>query len=182
MMRAILVPPVLAPEALDELKNWLAISTPQDDVSLTGLLKSAVEMCEAFTRQVPLEMECEEIVPATHEWHRLSTHPVQAITGVEQVLADGTRSAMASGSYLVDLTADGGARLRLLSPFAAGRIAVRLTAGLAPDWSTLPDGLRHGIIRLAAHSYRQRDLDDAKPVPPAAVAALWGPWRKLRLA
>ncbi len=182
MMRAILVPPVLAPEALDELKNWLAISTPQDDVSLTGLLKSAVEMCEAFTRQAPLEMQCEEVLAARHDWQYLSTHPVQAITGVEQVLPDGTRSPLASGSYAVDLTADGGARIRLLSPFASGRIAVQFTAGVAPAWNVLPDGLRHGIIRLAAHNYRQRDLDAEKPVPPAAVAALWSPWRRLRLA
>lgn len=182
MMRTILVAPVLAPEALEELKNWLAISTTQDDVSLTALLASAVEMCEAFTRQMPLESQCEEMLPATHDWQRLSTYPVQAITGVEQVLTDGTRNALAAGAYAMDLTADGGARIRVLSPSISGRIAARFTAGIAPSWATLPDGLRHGIIRLAAHSYRQRDLDAAKPVPPAAVAALWSPWRRLRLA
>lgn len=181
MMRTILVPPVLAPEALDELKNWLAISIPQDDVSLTALLSSAAEMCEAFTRQMPLEVQAEEMLPATHDWQCLSTHPVQAITSVEQVLADGTRTPLGSGSHAIDLTADGGARVRLLSPSASGRIAVQFTAGIAPSWASLPEGLRHGIIRLAAHNYRQRDLDAAKAVPPAAVAALWSPWRRLRL-
>lgn len=180
-MRAILVPPVFAPEALDELKNWLAISTPQDDVSLTALLRSAAEMCEAFTRQMPLETRCEEVLRAAHDWQCLSTTPVQSVTAVEMVLPDGTRSALASGDYAIDLTVDGGARIRLLSPATSGRIAVQFTAGIAPSWGVLPDGLRHGIIRLAAHNYRQRDLDTVKSVPPAAVAALWSPWRKLRL-
>lgn len=47
------------------------------------------------------------------------------------------------------------------------------------DWSALPEALRHGVIRLAAHLYR--DGDGAAAAPPAAVAALWRPWRRMRL-
>ena len=57
-----------------------------------------------------------------------------------------------------------------------------VTAGLAADWAGLPDGLRHGVIRLAAHHYRERDAASAAASPPAAVAALWRPWRAMRLA
>ena len=56
------------------------------------------------------------------------------------------------------------------------------TAGLAADWDQLPEGLHHGIMRLAAHQYRERDGTAAGPVPPASVAAFWRPWRRLRLA
>jgi uncharacterized phiE125 gp8 family phage protein len=62
-----------------------------------------------------------------------------------------------------------------------GRLVVRFAAGMAVDWDTLPDGLRHGIVRLAAHLFRQRDANEVLPAPPAAVAALWSPWRRLRL-
>jgi hypothetical protein len=46
----------------------------------------------------------------------------------------------------------------------------------------LPEGIRQGALRLAAHQYRERDVDAPQPVPPAAVAALWRPWRRMRLA
>jgi uncharacterized phiE125 gp8 family phage protein len=70
----------------------------------------------------------------------------------------------------------------VLRPGIAGRVAVRFTAGLAPDWAALPEALRHGVLRLAAHQYRQREGDQQSALPPAAVAALWRPWRRLRLA
>ena len=52
--------------------------------------------------------------------------------------------------------------------------------GLAADWNGIPEPLRQGIIRLVAHLYTHRDFADAGP-PPTAVAALWRPWRRLRL-
>lgn len=180
-MRAILVQPALAPGALTELKNWLAISSTREDAALLGLLAAAVGMCEAFTRQMPLACECEEVLAANREWQCLATNPVQAITDVQAIATSGTRTPLAVGDYAIDLTADGSARVRLLAPTVSGRIAVRFSAGLAPDWETLPAALRHGIIRLAAYNYRQRESEGDKPVPPAAVAALWSPWRRYRL-
>ena len=181
MKRAILVSPVLSPGALDELKNWLSIGTPQDDPSLLALLGSALDTCEAFTRVMPLEAACEELVAPLREWQRLATMPVQAVTTVDEVRPDGLRLALAPSDYAIELEADGSARIRLFSPVVTGRLAVQFTAGLAPAWESLPDGLRHGIVRLAAHYYRQRDNADASPAPPAAIAALWSPWRRMRL-
>ena len=48
------------------------------------------------------------------------------------------------------------------------------------DWADVPPSLKEGILRFAAHLYRERD--EAKPAePPAAVAALWRPYREFRL-
>ena len=52
---------------------------------------------------------------------------------------------------------------------------------LTSEWSALPQGLRHGVIRLAAHLYRERDDPSGAAIPPAGVAALWQPWRQMRL-
>jgi len=180
-MRAILVQPQLTPGALTELKNWLAISGPREDATLLALLQAAVAMCEAFTRQLPLECVCEETLPATHDWQTLVSCPVQAVTGAFALSPSGTRTPLAAGDYALDLAADGAARVRLLSPAVAGRIVAACTAGIAPDWDSLPAALRHGIIRLAAHNFRQRDSAGPLAAPPAAVAALWSTWRKLRL-
>src|SRR5207253_5846099 len=140
---------------------------------LTALLRGALELCEAFTGTMPLQALCEEVLPVSGTWQGLQTRPVAAITGVEGIAPDGTRSALAASDYLVDLDADGGGRVRVVQSGSATRIAVRFTAGLATDWSGLPDGLRQGILRLAAAQYRERDTDAPAPAPPAAVAALW---------
>jgi uncharacterized phiE125 gp8 family phage protein len=182
MKRAIITPPVLAPAALGELKQWLAITTSAEDEEIAKLLHAALDLCEAFTGLMPLETEAEEMLPATTGWQALQTRPMQAITGVASVAADGARVALAAESYAIDLDADGGGHVRILDPSAATRVAVRFTAGLAADWATLPDSLRHGVIRLAADGYRRRDGERAGQQPPTAVAALWRPWRRVRVA
>jgi uncharacterized phiE125 gp8 family phage protein len=181
MKRAIVAPAIVAGAALDELKEWLAITTPRDDAVLTSLLHSALEMCEAFTGQMPLEALCEEVLAASGFWQSLQTRPVQAVAGIEALLPDATRFPLPSQDYAIDLDANGGARVRLLRQSGSGRIAVRFTAGMTASWAALPDSLRQGILRLAAHHYTQRSSEATDAAPPAAVAALWRPWRRLRL-
>lgn len=51
---------------------------------------------------------------------------------------------------------------------------------LPGDWALAPPALNEGILRFAAHLYRERD--ELKPTePPASVAALWRPFREVRL-
>lgn len=182
MKRLIVTPPVLPPAALAELKDWLGITTTQDDAQLGQVLRAALELCEDFTGRMPLTATCEETLGVTGGWQRLSVRPVQAIAQVEGIPAVGPRFTLAGAAYELDLDADGGGMIRVLSPGAAGRIAVRFIAGIAPDWAALPDTLRHGVIRLAAHQHRAREGDGAGPLPPTMVAALWRPWRRMRLA
>lgn len=182
MKRAIVTPAVLAPAALSELKDWLGITTTGDDAQLTMLLRAALDMCEAFTGTMPLQQDCEELLPVSSTWQALGARPVEAITAIYGLPAEGARFALPVQNYAIELDADGGGRVLVTNPGAAGRIAVRFTAGLAPDWAGLPDGLRHGVLRLAAFQYREREGDAAGTLPPAAVAALWRPWRRLRLA
>lgn len=181
MKRLIVTPPALPPAALAELKDWLGITTAIDDGPLSALLRAALELCEDFTGRIPLQATCEEVLCVSGEWQRLSTRPVQAIVLVEGIPAEGPRFALASDAYEIDLDADGGGLVRVLNQGTAGRIAVRFIAGIAADWASLPETLRHGAIRLAAHQHRAREQDGPGPVPPAAVAALWRPWRRMRL-
>jgi len=130
---------------------------------------------------MPLIADCEEILAVCADWQAIQARPVIAITGVLGIDHAGTRSALAASAYAVEFRADGTGWVRVLDPGLAERVAVRFTAGLASGWDALPDGLRHGVVRLAAHNYRQRETGEAGPLPPAAVAALWRPWRGLRL-
>ncbi len=181
MKRAILGAPALAPAALAELKDWLGITTVGEDAALSVQLRTALESCEAFTGTMPIESDCEEIFAVSGDWMKLETRPVHAITSVDAILASGSRVSLAAQAYAIDFAGDGTGMVRVTDPGLAARIAVRFSAGLAGDWASLPDGLRHGVIRLAAHQYRQRETRDDEAMPPAAVAALWRPWRRLRL-
>lgn len=184
MKRAIVAPPSLAPAALSDLKAWLGITTGRDDAELTALLLTALDLCEGFTGAMPLQAGCEEVLVASADWQTLSTRPVQAMTGVAKIAPTGLRTSLAAGDYEFDVGADGSGRIRLKVPLSETRVAVTFTAGLAASWSALPDPLRHGIMRLAAHEHRLRDGERTaqRVAPPAAVAALWRPWRTMRLA
>ncbi|MFC3175234.1 phage head-tail connector protein [Novosphingobium bradum] len=181
MKRAIVAAATLAPVALAELKDWLGITTSSEDASLTALLRGALETCEAFTGTMPLTADCEEVLCVCADWQAIQARPVIAITGVAGIDHAGARTTLAPSAYAIEFRADGSGWVRVLDPGLAERVAVAFTAGLAPAWGALPDGLRHGIVRLAAHHYRQREAGEAGSVPPAAVAALWRPWRGLRL-
>jgi uncharacterized phiE125 gp8 family phage protein len=176
-MRTIITPAPPPPAALAELKQWLGITIPADDAPLLRVFAAALEACESFTGLMPLEQACEEVLPSLGCWQALATRPVQAITAIGQVGG----AALPPEAYAIDLGADGTGQVRLLAP-EPGRVAVRFVAGLGAQWSALPEALRHGVVRLAAHQHRERESSGAAPLPPASVAALWRPWRRLRLA
>lgn len=181
MKRAILLPADVTGAALAELKQWLGISSTNEDAQLTGLLHASLDMCEGFTGQMPIEASCVEFHSLSRDWFELDARPVRAITALELVATDGTRSALASSDHEIDIEADGTGRARLVTSQTGRYLVVSFAAGIAADWTSLPDALRHGIIRLAAHNYRDRDAKEPLG-PPASVAALWHPWRRLRLA
>ncbi|MDE2562089.1 MAG: hypothetical protein KGL48_07545 [Sphingomonadales bacterium] len=182
MKRAIVAPPALSPAALDELKAWLGVTTTRDDAELLALLTASLDLCEGFTGTMPIESGCEDVLRARGDWQALSARPVQAITALAALALDGARRALAAGDYEIDLDADGGGRVRLLVPTDEDRIAVTYTAGMAAGWEGLPEAIRQGLIRLAAFQHRERDSGAVAGLPPAAVAALWRPWRRVRLA
>jgi uncharacterized phiE125 gp8 family phage protein len=177
MRRTIITPAVWPSAALAELKQWLGITVAADDAPLSALLTAALDMCESFTGRMPLAQTCEEALLAQGGWQMLATRPVTAVLAVKRL--DGT--ALPPEAYALKLEADGAARVRLFGA-EPSRATVRFTAGLAPAWEALPEGLRHGIVRLAAHQHREREGSGAAPLPPAAVVALWRPWRRVRLA
>ena len=51
---------------------------------------------------------------------------------------------------------------------------------MAADQNGVPEPVRQGVLRLVAHLFASRDGDGG--APPAAVTALWRPYRRMRLA
>ncbi|MBI1402948.1 MAG: hypothetical protein GC147_07030 [Porphyrobacter sp.] len=180
MQRTIVQPPVLGGEPLAELKHWLGISRTEEDATLTRLLEASLTTCEAFIGQAPLRQTVEEIVPIRAEWQELSSRPVHQLVAAVLLAEDESRSLLADPGYAVEFRASGSACVRFLQPLDGRGVALQLTVGIAPDWGSLPGPLGLGILRLAAHHYRDRD-QKGSAVPPASVTALWRPWRCTRL-
>jgi uncharacterized phiE125 gp8 family phage protein len=166
--------------ALHEVKALLRVEHNDEDALIAGFIRSAEAACEAFTGLALVAREVREIIPASHQWRRLELSPVRSITGVAAVTADGGTAALGADSFAVDVDGSGDGWVRLVQGISAGRVQVTYAAGLAGDWNGVNEPLRHGIVRLAAHHYGVRDGGaGAGTAPPALVAALWRPWRRL---
>jgi len=164
--------------ALAETKAWLRIETAGDDAALAALLRSAIGMAEDFCGQMMFVRAGTEVLTASTSWQRMRACPVRSITAARGLSADGTSVALAADAWAMDIGADGDGWVRVIQSGSAGRVEVDLTAGIAADWASLPDALRQGILRLAAHLFVERE----NSVPaPAIVTALWRPWRRMRL-
>jgi len=166
--------------AVDEAKAYLRIEGAEEDASIAGLVRAATGMCEAFIGQLAIARTVRETIPVQSEWRRLSRTPVRAISGVEGLPAEGSAFALPVGAYAVDIDTNGDGWVRVIQPGAAGRAIVTSEAGMAVDWPSVPEPVRQGILRLVAHLFSHRD-GAGDQGPPAAVAALWRPWRRMRL-
>jgi uncharacterized phiE125 gp8 family phage protein len=173
---------VLPPEAAGAAKAYLRVERSDEDGLIAGLVAAAAELCEAFTGGPLLVRGFTETIPASRAWRRLTRSPVRAITLVEAIGAEGAAEALPGGAYGVDIGPAGDGWVRVSGPGEVRRIRVGYQAGLAGAWEELPAGLRQGILRLAAHFYTNRAAESARlGEPPAAVTALWRPYRRIRL-
>jgi uncharacterized phiE125 gp8 family phage protein len=177
-------PPPISSAALAELKAHLGLSLSQDDAVLSGYLRAALSLCEAFTGKALLQRAVTHKLVMHHAAQSLPYMPVIAITSVSKTTANGMKTALPVASYSIDIDDRQKACVTLLGPLpildGGEHVVAQYSVGLASQWTYLPDALRQGIIMLAAHFYNQPR--NAQTHPPAAVTALWRPWRHLRVA
>lgn len=166
------------PVSLDEARAWLRLGAEDEDALVERLIAASANICEAFTGQWLIERDGEEIVPLKRGAARIAARPVIAVEGVTLIAADGGETALDAAAYRVAVE---GGRARVAVPGADGDARVRISyrAGLAEAAEDLPGAMRHGIVRMVQHLYEARD--DRTRSPPAAIAALWQPWRQLTL-
>lgn len=173
-------PLVPGAQALVEAKAYLRVEGTEEDALVERLAGSAAELCEGFIRQALLARGFSETITLSPSWTRLGATPVQAISSIDGLGADGEVFALPADAYAIDIDAQGDGWIRVTDAAGAARIRVSYQAGMAAEWTLLPQALRQGMVRLAAHLFTHRDTaGDAGP--PAAVTALWRPWRRMRL-
>ena len=168
------------PVSLAEIKAYARVGTSEEDALLAGLARSAADLCERFTGRLLIVRRIDEVVPAARQWQRLGAGPVRAIEAVAALDETGAAEALPAQDYAIDIDAAGEGWVRLAAARSERRLRITYLAGLASDANGVPEAVRQGIVRLAAHFYAHRDGAEAAP-PPAAVTALWRPWRRLNL-
>ncbi|MCU6455866.1 hypothetical protein LPN01_17440 [Sphingomonas sp. A2-49] len=156
---------------------YLRIAEAPDAV-LTRAAGSALALAETFCGQRLIARGCEDVIGTAQGWRRLASSPVRAIDALAGVPVAGVRFALPVDAYAVDIDAEGFGWVRATATGAATRVAVAYTAGLAETWDALPEPLMQGIVLLTTHLFEHRAGTTA---PPAAIAALWRPWRRMRL-
>ena len=165
---------------MSEAQAYVRIETGEEEAVLAGLIRTASALCEAFINQVVIARDFELDVPASGAWERLPLTPIRAIDEVDTIGDDGAVTPLASGAYAVDIDSSGDGWLRMIAATAAKRLRASGSAGMADDENGVPEPIRQGVLRLVSHLFTARDSDGGEP--PAAVTALWRPYRRLRLA
>ena len=165
---------------LAEAQGYVRIETGEEEAVLAGLIRTASAMCEQFTGRVILERSFTDTLSASGEWQRLALTPVRSIDNVEAIGEDGIASPLAAGDFAMDIDSAGDGWVRLMPGLGAARLRVTGQAGMATDSNGVPDPIRQGIVRLTAHLFNARDGGGGDP--PAAVTAMWRPFRRMRLS
>ena len=164
--------------ARDAVKAHLRIEGASEDAAIERVAVTALALGEAFTGTAWFARQWQSVTPAIRAWQLLGTAPVTAITAVEGLPADGAAFALPAEAFAIDIDANGQGWVRVMAAGAAGRVRVTFAAGAAAGWGDLPPPLAQGAVLLAAHCLEARAEGAA---PPAVVAALWRPWRRIRL-
>jgi uncharacterized phiE125 gp8 family phage protein len=165
---------------MSEAQAYVRIETGEEEAVLAGLIRTASALCERFINQVVIARDFELDLSASGAWERLPLSPVRAITKVDAVDTSGSAVPLASGSYAIDIDSAGDGWVRTSIANGATRIRVSGSAGIADDENGVPEPIRHGVLRLVAHMFTSRDGEGGEP--PAAVTALWRPYRRMRMA
>lgn len=160
---------------LAEAQAFARVETGEEEALLAGLVRSASALCEAFLGQVVIARAFAEQLTARAEWQRLKVFPVRSIEAVTQ-----NNSPVAASGYATDIDSDGFGWVRITDPALTGVVEVTGTAGIATGQNGVPEPIRQGVLRLVAHLFCARDGEGGEI--PAAVTALWRPYRRMRLA
>jgi len=162
--------------AVAAAQAYLRIGAGEEEALLARLAGSAMAIGEAFCGQALIQRGFVDTIARGGGWQRLAACPVKAIGTVSAI--DAAATVLPLAAYGIDIDGDGVGWVRLAGALPAGRIEVRYVAGVAAEWATLPEPLAQGVTALIAHLFDDRASNG---VPPAAVAALWRPYRRMRL-
>ena len=114
-----LSPPIISADAVDAAKTYLRIESDEEDASIAALMAAAIRLAEGFLNRILLRRTGVDRMSASSAWQRLGVSPVQAITGVTGIPAEGATFALASDAYALDIDGAGDGWVRIIAPGSA---------------------------------------------------------------
>lgn len=178
---------------VDEFKAHLRLGTGFDpetvqDEVLRGFLRAALSAIEGRTGKALFERNFRWDATAWRQGdaQALPIAPIKALTTVEIVARDGTRSVVETDAYWLEQD-PACPRLRS-TQFAlpvipqGGKAEIGFLAGYGDQWASLPPDLQQAVMLLAAHYYEYRDetsLSDG--CMPFGVLSLVERYKAIRL-
>lgn len=169
--------PIKEPLTLSEVKNYLRIEGEDEDALISNWISQARENCEGFTGKALIS----QIWRASYKPTKstlIVPGPVRELITINHVVDD-VATPLEEGDF--HLERDSGRDYLVLDrDLKSGKVEIEFRAGFGEDWNGVPLSLRQGMLRLVAHNHRFRDMIDA-PALPAAVVALWRPYRVMRI-
>lgn len=168
-----------APVSLNEARGWLRLGATIDDAVVAGLVRAASNICEAFIGQWLVIRVAEEVLPLKNGRIQPGARPVVGIDEVTLLFPDGGEAVLSDVDYRTSIDRDGTAQVTVGDLRGAVSVRVAYRAGIAEGANGIPEAIRQGILRMTQHLHEARD--GAGAAPPAVIAALWQPWRRLTL-
>jgi uncharacterized phiE125 gp8 family phage protein len=157
--------PTAEPVTVAELRTHSRI----DDITEEGpllvrLIKAARRWCEAFLSQSMVNTTFDLTLDCFPAWEiRLPRCPLQSVTSITYIDANGDSQTVSSSDYIVDTKTKPG---RITPAFGdswpstqsrINAVTVRFVAGYGAAASAVPDEWKQAILLLAGHWYGNRE-------------------------
>ena len=173
------MPASVVADAVAAARGYVRLADEVEAVLLARLATTALLAAEAFCGDVWVQRAFEAVLPVRPGWLRLPARPITAIAGVTALPAGSAPAVLSVDAYAIDIDAEATGWIRVAQAGGAAQVAVSYTAGAAASFADLPAPITQGVAMLTAHLFEARD---GATLPPAAVAALWRPYRRMQLA
>jgi uncharacterized phiE125 gp8 family phage protein len=163
------VEPQVEPITIKELKDYLKLDYTTDDAMLTALICTARQWAEKYTSRAFICRTLKAHFENHNEKVRLPYPPINSVTTVTRVRDNESSALTLNTDYYVNGVADKYLTLTSLSTsnvtpgisprdnLRAWNLEVTFIAGYGYSREDVPSGIRHGVLRLAAYLYENRD-------------------------
>lgn len=148
--------------SLTEVKNYLKVSGTDEDALLTTLINAAAHHAQNYLEQAIITQTITEKYDELGTSIRLSVNPVQSVSSVQYLDADGTTQTLASTEYI----ADEYSRRAVIEPKNSvswptvlnqrNAVTVVYVAGYGATEASVPADIKLALMKIVADAYDNR--------------------------
>lgn len=157
--------PALEPVAVSELKTFLSLDGSDFDSMLSSCIVACRQAVESYTGRTLITTVLQMTLDSFPSVIELARPPVQSITSITYVDADGSTQTLSSSLYRVDISSLFG---RITTAYGevwpetqnvSNAVTVEFKCGYGDAASAVPDALKVAIMSLAADMFEHREAN-----------------------